>query len=163
MQEYLPNKTLVLNGKPVKCSDAVEALQQQLTLQAQTATSHETWQKDVAAMQAQYTTDVKDLFPEIQKYVGAMYGVGSAEYLAMGFAVPKKRQVSAVAKAHAVLQSQATREARGTMGKKQRLAIKGVVSPVTAVPDATSPSAPSTTSTTTASTSSPNGANGQSH
>jgi hypothetical protein len=137
MQDYLANKTLALNGKAVKGSDAIKALQQQLTLQAQAATAHEAWLNATAAMQAQYTDDVKALIPAIKKYVETVYGVGSAEYLAMGFAVPKKPQQIAESKAHAVAQAKATRTARGTLGKKQKLAIKGVVAPATVTPPAT--------------------------
>jgi hypothetical protein len=139
MQEYLASKTFPLNGTVVKGSDVIKTLQQQLTLQAQAATAREAWQNATAAMQTQYTDDIKDLIPEIEKYVGTVYGVGSIEYLAMGFAVPKKRQASAATRAQAVVQGQATRKARGTLGKKERLAIKGVVQPAAAPAGSTSP------------------------
>jgi hypothetical protein len=154
LQEYLATKTLVLNGKPVKCSDVVATLQQQVTLQAQTAAAHKAWQEAVAAERAQYTTDVRALFVQIRMYVAAQYGVGSTEYRAMGFALPKTPQKTAVTKAQAVLQSAATRKARNTMGRKQKLAIRGVVPSASIAPASATTATPASAA---ASTSAPNG------
>ena len=53
------------------------------------------------------------------------FGVDSAEALEFGFSPRKKAEVSAADRANAVLLGHATRKARGTMGKKKRLKIKG--------------------------------------
>jgi hypothetical protein len=75
------------------------------------------------------------------------YGKKAVEMLAgFGMSVPKSTGKKTVeTKAKAIAQSQATREARHTMGKKQKKSIKGVV-PQTATTAATpSSSAPAET------------------
>jgi hypothetical protein len=163
LQENFAQKTLMLEGKPWKEEDVVQAFQNQVAaLQASTA-AHTAWLKAVSDQKAAYTTVIVPLLKALRAYVATQCGTGSQTYLAFGFAVPQRGKPSTETRSTALLQSRATRKARGTMGKKQRLAIKGVVRPVTAAPAATSPSAPSATTATAASLSSPRGANGVSH
>jgi hypothetical protein len=70
------------------------------------------------------------------------FGDGSTEATAFEFEARKKPVVSAETRAHAVAQNKATREARGTKGKKQKLKIKGVVPTDAAPADAAAPTPP---------------------
>jgi hypothetical protein len=72
----------------------------------------------------------------LKAWVLGRFGAGSAEAGEFGFAPRKVATVSAAARARAVEQNRATREARGTVGKKKKLAIKGVL------PTPTAPAAP---------------------
>jgi hypothetical protein len=53
------------------------------------------------------------------------FGFDNAEALEFGFSPRKIPKVSVADKANAVLLNQATRKARGTMGKRARLKVKG--------------------------------------
>jgi hypothetical protein len=162
-EQTFAKKTLILEGKAWKGEDVVQAFQDQVAaLQASTA-AHATWLKTVTDQRASYKTVIVPLLHALRAYVALLYGTGSQTYLAFGFAPPTKAKPSINTQTTALQQRRATREARGTMGKKQRLAIKGVVQPVTAQPAAPSPSTPSATPATAASTATPNGGNGQSH
>jgi hypothetical protein len=63
----------------------------------------------------------------LRAWVETNYGLDSQEARDMGFAPAKVGKKSVAVKNDAVLQSQATREARHTLGKKQKAQIKGTV------------------------------------
>jgi hypothetical protein len=156
-------KTLVLDGKDWTGVELNQTLQGQIAkLQVSTA-AHATCLKTVADHRSEDSTVIVPLVKALRAYVALLYGTNSQTYLDFGFAPPQKAKPSTETRSAALAQSRATRKARNTMGKKQRLAITGVVSPVTAVPAATSPSQPNTTTANVAAPSEPNGANGQSH
>jgi hypothetical protein len=158
----LLKKTIVLEGEAWKETDIASALQGQIQALQASAAAHATWIKLVADQRQAYKTVIVPLLKALRNYIALAYGTNSQTYVDFGFAQPTKAKPSTETRAAALAQSRATREARGTMGKKQRLAIKGVVQPVTAQPVAPSPSTPSET-TPAASTSSPSGGNGSSH
>jgi hypothetical protein len=81
----------------------------------------------------------------LRNLVANTYGSSSEAYDDFGFTAPRKGKPSAKTKAAAVDQVLATREARHTMGKKQRLAIRGVVTPQDGAAAATAPSSTSAT------------------
>ena len=56
----------------------------------------------------------------------AEFGVVSKEAIDFGFPPPKKPEITVEAKALAVARRKATREARGTMGKRQKERVLGV-------------------------------------
>jgi hypothetical protein len=65
--------------------------------------------------------------PQLKQWAFAKFGASSQAAKDMGFAPRKVAKRTVETKQHAVQQSIATREARHTMGKKQRSRIKGVV------------------------------------
>jgi hypothetical protein len=80
----------------------------------------------------------------LKAWVLGRYGAGSTEAAEFGYVARKAPEVTAATRAAAVLQNRATREARGTVGKKKKLRIKGVVptSPAPAAPAIDATSAP---------------------
>jgi hypothetical protein len=60
------------------------------------------------------------------------FGVGSTEAIEFGYSARKAPTVSAADRATAVLLNQATRKARGTIGKREKLKIKGTLDVPTA-------------------------------
>jgi hypothetical protein len=156
-------KTLVLDGKVWTGANLTQTLLGQIAKLQASAAAHATWLQAVADQRSEYSTVIVPLVKALRAYVALLYGTNSQTYRDFGFAPPQKAKPSTETRSAALVQSRATRKARNTMGKKQRLAIKGVVSPVTAVPVATSPSQPSTTTANVAAPSQPNGTNGQSH
>jgi hypothetical protein len=152
-------KTVVIAGKIWKPKDLVQTFESQIdALQASNA-AHQAWLQSVSDQRSAYAAIVP-LLKGLRAYLAALYGETSQTYRNFGFAPPQKAKPSTETRSAALQQSRATRLARGTMGKKQRLAIKGTV-PVTA-PAATSPSEPSTTTAPAASSSTANGS-GSSH
>jgi hypothetical protein len=125
VQTYLPNRTLVLNGKPVTSKAAVSLLQQQIDAVKASAAAHTAWLQAVAKERATTKAISAPLLAALRHYVAAMFGVNSNEYLAFGFQPPKPRIKSPAAKVIGAAKLRATRKARNTMGSKQRLAVTG--------------------------------------
>ncbi|HEY2516519.1 MAG TPA: hypothetical protein VGI39_36870 [Polyangiaceae bacterium] len=86
-----------------------------------------------AAVKDRDETDTDRLAAEesLKGWVLARYGAGSTEANEFGYAGRKVTDVPADVRAAAVVKRKATRKARNTMGKKQRLKVKGA--PPTAV------------------------------
>jgi hypothetical protein len=125
VQTYLPNRTLVLNTKPMTSETVVGLLQQQIDAgQASTAARH-AWLQAVANERATTKAISAPLLAALRHYVAAMFGVHSNEYLAFGFQPPKPRAKSPTTKVLGAARNRATRKARNTMGSKQRLAVTG--------------------------------------
>jgi hypothetical protein len=159
-QQTFPNKTLSINGKPVKTVDFVAMLQGQVTAMQNADALRTAWLRATAQNAEAYGSQIAPAIVGLKQYAGAMLGDASSEYATFGFAT-KKAKRTLTNKVAATAQALATRAARHTMGNKQRLAITGVV-PTPATATATSSSAtPSSVSTT--SISSLNGASGVAH
>jgi hypothetical protein len=168
-EEHLGGKTVVLQGKLWKSADLVKALQGAIAALHATDALHASWIKAVADEKSTYKTAILPLIKALRAYIVATFGETSQVYIDFGFPQPKPRAKPSIeTNSTALQQRRATRKARNTMGKKQRLAIKGVVQPVTAQAAATSPSpaapsTPATTPATAANVAQPNGASGSSH
>jgi hypothetical protein len=80
---------------------------------------------------------------DLKRLVIGAFGDDSVKLADFGFPTPKKPVLTQEQIAAAVLKRAATRKARGTLGPKQRLAIKGVVPPTT-TPAPTTTTTPST-------------------
>ena len=127
LNEYLANKTLVLNGKPVTSKAVVGLLQAQIdAMQASTA-AHTAWLQAVAKERATEKGSISPLLAALRHYVAAVFGVNSDAYRAFGFQPPKPRVKSPQAKVIGAEKLRATRKARNTMGSRQRLAVTGAV------------------------------------
>jgi hypothetical protein len=127
--EYLANKTLVLNGKPVTSKAVIGLLQAQIDAVGASTAAHTAWLQAVAKERAVTKATTAPLLAALRHYVAAVFGVGSDEYLAFGFQPPKPRIKSPEAKVIGAAKMRATRKARNTMGSQQRLAITGTVPP----------------------------------
>src|ERR1700683_5083892 len=121
LNSYLANRTLNLNGKPVTTKAAVAIIQQQIVAMQASASAHTAWLQSVAKERASAKTTVAPLLAALRHYVAAVFGPTSDQYLAFGFPPPKARSKSPVAKVIGAAKLRATREARNTMGSKQRL------------------------------------------
>lgn len=107
--------------------------------------AHAAWVRAAAIAHAGEEA-VSAVVPGLRAVVAGTYSASSEAYTDFGFTPPRKAKPSAKAKAAAVDQTLATRQARHIMGKKQRLAIpsavtpQGVALPAASEPTATSPS-----------------------
>jgi hypothetical protein len=86
-------------------------------------------------------THVTQLVRALRQYVIDAFGASSPVLADFGFTPPKKQGLTPEQKVARALKAAATRKARGTIGKKQKAKIKGVVStPVTSPAPAPAPS-----------------------
>jgi hypothetical protein len=128
---------VVVGGASYKTADIVGTLQARIDARNATVSSRATWRAAVAAEvdeQAKTQTFVNGLEQAVQ-----VVFAGSVEGLAdFGLTPRKPRAVSPETMVEAAAKAKATREARHTMGPKQKAKIKGTV-PASAAP-ATAPS-----------------------
>ena len=163
-----PNKTtaLALNQKISEGVDKYFSKVKSITIDGTTVTpkslkevlnAENVAAKAVDSSRAQYLDDVvthrtagvaaQNLRARLKAYILVSYGKKAVKVLGdFGMSAPKPtNNKSAATKAKAVEQSLATREARHTMGKTQKLAIKGVVPSTATAAETPSSSAPAAT------------------
>jgi hypothetical protein len=142
VQKYLKTEKaeIPVQGDLLKPAALLKLYQGSLDARAAVTAGHATYQ---GALKARAEAEANRLAADesLKAWVLARYGAGSTEASEFGFAPRKQPVVSAATRAAAVLQNQATRKARGTMPREEKLKIKGVV------PTSTAPAAPATPST----------------
>jgi hypothetical protein len=165
-QKYLNNKTLVLHGKAVPSATVIATFQQQLAALQASDVARKAWMQATAEHHAAYASTVAPMIAQLKTYVLGAFGPASEEARAFGFQ-PKARTSSPLAKVVGAEKTRATRKARNTLGKKQRLGIRGALpavvtvqtAPVSSAPVA-GPSAPAATVTVVTSAGGGNAGNG---
>ncbi len=130
--------TIALGGTPTTPNDAIATLQGTIdAVDAANASAH-AFHGAVAAQHAAIAkgagvlTDLKTL---VKSQLGSSEGVLGD----FGFTSPSRQTPDEATKAAAVAKRAATRAARHTMGKRQRLAVKGDVKGADTTPVATAP------------------------
>jgi hypothetical protein len=136
--------SLLIGGTSLKTADIIGTLQARIAAANAAVSTRATWQTAVKAdhdERAKTKTFVSGLRQAIQ-----VAFAGSIDVLAdFGLAPRKQRVVTPEEKAAASAKAKATREARHTMGSKQKKAIKGTVpqaAPATPPAPASPPNAP---------------------
>ena len=143
LNDHVKAKTVMqVNGQPMKLADVTGIYQACIDTRAELIKQRAAFEK---ALEARDSAEVARQATDkgLKAWVTGAYGAESQEALEFGFLTPKVGAKSAETKATAVLKSQATREARGTKGKRQKEKIKGtIVAPAApAVPAITTPAA----------------------
>jgi hypothetical protein len=139
--------TLVIDGHPYAAADIVAVLQEIIASETSAVTTHAQWRAAVAADRAERARR-KTFLSGLQQALRVAFG-GQIDVLGdFGLAARKPRTpLTPQQKAAAAAKARATREARHTMGHKQKAKIKGTVpqaaNPPAATPPATPPAAPS--------------------
>ena len=120
-------KTLVLGGKAWATQDIVAKLTAENTAIAASSSAKAQWVKASATVKADRTAN-DALRAALHQAVLVQFGADPAVLDAFGYAKPRTRTpASSEAKVIAAAKRLATRKARGTLGSKQRKAIKGAL------------------------------------
>ncbi len=147
-QKHFPSGSFTLGNATYTTASLVQVLQSLVDAFARVDAAHAS-AKDLVAEQRSAVQKAAPLMRDYTKYVRAMFGTGAVQLADFGLLPPKARTPpSAEKRAAAKAKLEATRKARGTTSKKQKLAVKGdvtgvVVTPVThPAPAAAPPTAP---------------------
>jgi hypothetical protein len=132
LQEDYPGKSFQLGGKLWKTNDLVSAFQAAIDAINAGNADRIAWQASVANQQATNAL-ARSLFAALRGYIAVADGRKSEAYKTFGFA-PAPAPASPATKVAAVAKNLATRKARGTLGKRQRKAVTGVVTPAPSQP-----------------------------
>ncbi len=115
-----------IDGQPLTVDTIAAAFQG--SVDAQAAVTSAKGRYKVLLNERAAADDLRRRYDEGMKmYVLSRFGANSEAAHDFGYAPRKIGEADVATKAQAVLLSKATREARGTMGKKQRLKIKGTL------------------------------------
>jgi hypothetical protein len=136
--------TITLGGVAYKAKDLQSQFQAEIAAAKTTLSAKTAWDQAVLA-EEKTITEVTALYKALKAYVIGTYGATSAVVADFGF-TPKTTTPSVATKAQAIEQRAATRKARGTLGKKERLEITGaapaVINGAPAAPVATNGAPP---------------------
>jgi hypothetical protein len=139
--------SLVIGGTSLTTAAIIANLQERLATANAAQSTRATWQNAVKADKDE-RAKMKTFLSGLRQALSVAFA-GSIEALAdFGLVARKKPVITPEKKAAATAKAKATREARHTMGKNQKAAIKGTVSPTapaTAAPTAPAPTVPAAT------------------
>ena len=136
---YQPTDVFLLNGASYTRDSLITELQKFIALAEATKEANKSW-RDAVQVEHLFELEVRPLRQGVRGIVAARFRKDATQLLKFGFVQGKKGKKTPDTKAKAVVKGKATRTARGTKGKKQRLAIKAP--PVAATPGATSATPP---------------------
>jgi len=150
--QYVKAKTpMSINGQPTKPTDVIGIYQAAIDTRSELVKQRAAFNK---ALEARDSAEQTRLATDqgLRAWVTVTFGATSQEAQEFGFLPHKIGAKSAATKATAVLQSKATRVARGTGGKRQKEKIKGTISApaAPAVPAITAPAVTPAASATVA-------------
>jgi hypothetical protein len=116
----------------------VAAFQARVAASEATKANRNAW---LAAVQAERQAEqgIAPLRKSMKQFVASRYGADNAKMAEFGFTPAKTPKTTVQTKAAAIQKSEATRAARHTMGKKQKLSIHGEPAPAPASPTAPPP------------------------
>lgn len=135
-------ETIPVDGVQTSKTDIVNALQGFIDAAANVATAKAAYEEAIAAQNAAAAT-ANTTYLDVKTYAQATYKKQASVLGTFGLAEPTRKKPDAATMAAAVEKREATREARGTAGKRQKAKITGQV------PAATPPAAGSGAATTT--------------
>ena len=120
------NVLIPMDGELVKPAAVQAIFQRSLDARARVTSARGAY---LAALKARDDVEAERLVAEdsLKSWVLNRFGAVSAEAHEFGYAARKVAEVSVETRAAAVAKNKATRAARNTRGKKERLKIKGVV------------------------------------
>jgi hypothetical protein len=119
-----PKASIPVNGKMVKVADIAELLDQGTDAENKVVESRAAYRVDVKLARG-IEEQIEVLLQPVKTYVQSHFGEDSKVSAACGFAARKIGKVSAEKRAEAVAKLRATREARMTMGPRQKAQIHG--------------------------------------
>jgi hypothetical protein len=128
IHKYITNPAveIPIAGRMVVPAVIVAAFQRSVDTRSAVLATHSAY-KAALVDRTSAEEDRKTFDEGLKAYVLQRFGAKSVEAGEFGYAAKKASEKSAATKAHAVAANLATRKARGTKGKKEKLKIKGVV------------------------------------
>jgi hypothetical protein len=135
IQEHLSGN-VTFSGVKYTPSQLAKMFQEGIDIADATDAARKQWAAAVAAERSNGTS-LKGVQSSLRNYVAALYGDTSTEFADFGFTPRKVRTVDVATKAAAAEKRLATREARHTMGSRQKLKVTGETSPAASAPAGT--------------------------
>jgi hypothetical protein len=129
LAEHMAGETVVLFGKTWNVAELKQLIQNHIDELLAAQRIHKEWIATTGRLRAEFAASIEPAVTGIHHHVLGQYGEDPTMLVAFGFEPFKKPYRSVETKKAAAEKARATRKARGTLGKRQRLAIHGVVPP----------------------------------
>jgi hypothetical protein len=156
MQKHFPNGNFTF-GKTTYTTDSLTKLFQSLASAIQSLNVAQSSAKDALQAARGIEAQVNPVIGVFQRFVRVTFGTATSDLADFAMQPPKARKaMTAQEKTAAVAKGEATRAARGTSSKKQKLEVKGNVTGVVVTP--VTGTSPSPQPASTASSTPPTGA-----
>jgi hypothetical protein len=150
LEAYCPKAVFHVETEPVRATELAKKLRQHAELIKQAAAARAKWIQ-LCADERALNTQLAPIVDVAAHYVTNVFGTGSEVYIDFGLADVTAAVPTVEEKLVAVKKRAATRDARHTMGKKQKLKIRGDA----VLSSASAPVAPVAVAATTNGTSAP--------
>jgi hypothetical protein len=159
LQKHFPNGSFTVGNTPYTTAALVQLFTGLLQAIAAVNTAHAALNDAVVAMKAT-KANVFPIMVGLRGILVRMYRGATQTLADFGIELKARTPLTVEQKAAAKAKRDATRQARGTTGKKQKLAVKGDVTGVTITPERVvpAPASPSAQAASNASTAPNNGA-----
>ena len=128
LMKYLPKKVFELDGETWKTSDLIGAFDKEDGLIAAAVKARAAWVLASKAAEAETATNDQLRLALKPAVIGAL-GPKNEALAEFGIAARSSKPRTGQTNVAAAQKAAATRKARGTLGRKQRLAIQGAVTP----------------------------------
>ena len=135
-KDLATTKTLLLAGSSYTPTALIALIQSRITAINTAAAARANWLDAVKSLDA-LNTQVHEVEMGLKQYVLNAFGKTSPLLADFGFSAPKVTPQTIETKSVAIQKRGATRDARHTMGKKQKAKIKGTLPVTQAAPAAT--------------------------
>jgi hypothetical protein len=130
---YQPSDVLQLSTGDQTRDELIAEFQQFVQAAEDTKASYKAWRGDVQTERA-VLAEVSPKRAAIRTTMEGRFGKGSTQLMQLGFTPHKPTTKTVEAKAGAIVKGKATRTARGTKGKKEKLLVTGNVTGVVLTP-----------------------------
>lgn len=123
-QHYKPSQVISINGSQKKVAEVVQRIQNVVDLAKRSANAQATWRETVR-VEREGTKAIASTVRAVRNIIAGAFGENSKQLLDFGFTPRKQTKTTVEVKAEAVKKLRSTREARHTMGAKEKRKIKG--------------------------------------
>ena len=134
LKKYVTPKTEIpIDGTPYKLAEVIDVFQSSLDARAEIMAKRSELKASLSKRKEIEDTR-RSVDVGLRAWVASKFGANSKEAHEFGYPPRKATKKDVATKFHAVEQSIATREARHTMGKKEKEKVKGTVAQAAPVP-----------------------------
>jgi hypothetical protein len=132
LDKHIGKRKLYIRTKASTGHAVAARLRAHARAQDDAAALHARWLQATRALRVQLRTEIVPAMFDVRAQAQGVFGPHSAEFREFGFRPAKKPGPKGTkSKAAAVVKAAATRKARGTLGRRQRLAIKAATTEAT--------------------------------
>ena len=129
LEHHYAGESLVLGNRTWDAAELAAAFRAHVGALNDAERALAEWHGQVAANRARHAVDIGPALVALRAFINSQFGATNGMLSEFGFVARQRTTPSTETVRAAVEKRRATRKARNTMGKKQRLAITGVVAP----------------------------------